>query len=121
MPEIQHGGYLDLTILDDGKLKFSLTPEGKEEILDTPEDERDIYDRLFYNLMEDFCGNGWEFVDPEEIGALTDALILTDDCERDEEWNLIQIGRVWAYGMYAIHGYITPLLEDGEMVWEVYE
>jgi hypothetical protein len=60
-------------------------------------DCRDIWDILEYQM-----GNGWERVGPEEVGALTDGPIITQEAHRDDEGKLIRCGRVYWFDSYAV-------------------
>ncbi|MGI9061916.1 MAG: hypothetical protein ACR2H5_25460 [Ktedonobacteraceae bacterium] len=40
-------------------------------------------------------GNGWSWVRPEDIGALTDAPILSDDIEYDDHGDVVSVGTVF--------------------------
>ena len=70
------GYYANLTVLPDGDLEISLTDnafEEKEDFLSKPTIVALI------NLLEDLLGNGWHLIDPENLAALTDSPIISDD------------------------------------------
>ena len=54
-------------------IKLIATPEIKDIAENTGNARPDIYD-----LMEDFLQNGWETVNPEDIGALTSGELISD-------------------------------------------
>ena len=54
-------------------IKLIATPEIKDIAANTNHEYPDIYD-----LMEDFLQNGWETVNPEDIGALTSGELISD-------------------------------------------
>lgn len=60
-------------------------------------------------------GNGWEFLDPAEVGALTDGEILTDDAERDDAGRLIRCGRVYWHDRYQTDD-AAAMLREGRTV-----
>jgi len=60
----------------DNQLVITLTDEGKEELENLK--NLPIMDALA-ELFEDYMCNGWVWVSPEEIGALTDAPIISND------------------------------------------
>src|SRR5208283_6081005 len=57
-----------------------------------------------WELMEDFCTNGWEMVNPEDIGALTSGEIMSD-----------QDGNIYWHERYQIEDMVEMLM-NGEKV-----
>jgi hypothetical protein len=57
--------------------------------------------------------NGWEWITPEEIGALTDAPIISDEATRDDYGNLSELGRVFWYSSYMILDPVEEMKGDG--------
>lgn len=58
-------------------LELILLPLGKEEIEESLENNVNIdSDSFFFNMLEWNLGNGMDYVDKEEIGALTDSHII---------------------------------------------
>ena len=58
-------------------------------------------------------GNGWDRILPEEIGALTDSPIFSEECERGDQGDLIQVGVVWWYPNYMITDFVETLVTEG--------
>ena len=75
----------------------------REEFLDMPTD------KALAELMEDHLGSGWMLVDPEDVGALTNAPMLTDDWGYDEDGNL-EIGQIYWFPDYAVRNEIKEIL-----------
>lgn len=82
-------------------------------------------DRADYNgyhslaqLFDDsgLTGNGWHFIPPEEIGALTDGDILSDDCAIEDDGTYTLYGPVYWDSDYQIRDAASRLLEDGEAI-----
>jgi hypothetical protein len=99
----------------DGDLFVTLTPSGRERVAELRvggKGDREIeLDLLEYHLC-----NGWEEVRSEEVGALTDAMLLTDDAERDDHGNLTAVGRVYWNPDYQVVGDLhLEALERGEV------
>lgn len=106
---------VNFTKTKSGNLRIKLTREGRAEIRDNP----DRSDNAFFNLIEYQLGNGWETIAPEEIGALTDAIIISDECERDDHGDLIKCGRVYSnIDYYQVESDIDRLLRNGELIWK---
>jgi hypothetical protein len=114
-----YGYYVKFTFDKDGDLVITLNKGHKREIKDMLKTKN--YEDVFIELIEDYLCNGWEIVTPESIGALTDALILSNEVVRDDYGEIMDLDRVYSYDMYAVRGYIDPLLEDGKMIWRKYD
>jgi hypothetical protein len=110
--------YVDFNVVD-GNLEITLLPEGKEFVLETQSDpEKNIASNdFFYELVEWQTCNGWDYVQPEEIGALTSSLILSEHTERDDQGTLVQIGRVFWFPNYQVESEVETLLEKGKVVF----
>lgn len=59
--------------------------------------------------------DGWELIDPRQIGALTDAPIFaqTKDISYDEEGNITDVGRVCWYSNYQFMDWIEDIITTG--------
>ena len=104
------GCYIDLEKTDEGNLKIHLTAEGRREFVDI-ERERNrcgIFAAL-HLLLEDHLSNGWEWIAPESIGALTSAPILSDEAERDEFGQIVAVRRLYWFPDYAVVDEIRQL------------
>jgi len=114
---IERGAYIDLQKTSNGKLKISLTDEGRRA-LDEFEQIRDKFgiDTAIRELLEEHLGSGWEEILPEEIGALTSAMLIADDVERDDDGRIIRIGRVYWNPYYAVTDEVQELRERSHVV-----
>lgn len=92
-----------------GNLVLRLTTEGREDL--TP--EADLFDVLEYQR----CNSSLEFLQPEEIGALTSSEILSDEVERDDQGTLLKVGAVYWYPDYAVSNPVEVLLQKGRVVF----
>src|SRR4051812_47648387 len=101
----------------DQNLLVTITQEGRAELDDLSLKLNISDDDKFLELIEYQLGNGWEKVLPDEIGALTGGLIITDDIERDDTTNTIKsIGRVYWDSTYQIDSLFNSLLLDGDAI-----
>lgn len=101
-----------------GQLVISLTPAGKQEIEEAIADGKNIdSDAYMYELFEHPLCNGWFNVAPEEIGALTNAPIFSDNIERDDDGNVVNVDCVYAYMDYAVRSPVEVLREKGEVIF----
>ena len=66
------------------------------------------------------CPEEWEWVCPEEIGALTSAPILGYDVPRDDQGRIVpgKDFRVWAYMDYQVGDPVETLMSNGVAVWQ---
>jgi hypothetical protein len=101
-----------------GGVTFTKTRDGNLEIShDLPIEEIDPSATLS-DWIEWYLCNGWEWISPEEIGALTDAPIISDDAERDDHGKLIRVGRVYAHMRYALEDAAEELRVHGRVIFE---
>jgi len=107
---VEHGFYVDLRKTDGGDLEIVLNANGRTEFA-TIEEEKDAYGihAALCTLLEDHLCNGWEMVPPEDIGALTAAPILSDDILRDDQGQVVEVGRVYWYPDYQVRDEIEEL------------
>ncbi len=88
-------------------LYITLTLEGREE------QPKTLEDALEYHLC-----NGWSMIQPEEIGALTDAPIIGIDVQRDDQGKLIHVGRAFWFPNYMVEDPLKTLLKKGTVVFQ---
>ena len=113
-----HTGLVELQQIS-GKLRIILTPNGRQELQDRLDNGDNIdTDSTLQDLLEDHLGNGWEWVQPEELGALTSAPILSEDCRRDDEGWLIEVGAVYWFPNYQILSPVAELLRVGHVSFD---
>ena len=94
-----------------GSLRITFTRAGRREAM-----AGEIRDDS--ELFEWQIANGWDHVAPEEVGALTDATILSDECERDEHATVTKCGRVYSdINYYQLESTVDRLLRLGEVIW----
>jgi hypothetical protein len=93
-------------------IKMTFAENG--DMLLSPDDNFDPGVRDLYEALEAYTCNGWNWIPPEAIGALTDAPILSQDLSLDdsEKWAPPDNGAPWY--VYAHTAYMT---EDPIDVW----
>lgn len=83
-------------------VRFEKTREGDLLIThDYPDEAIDRHADLS-DWFEWHLANGWSWVEPIEVEALTDAPILTDDVERDGTGKITRLGRVFVHTRYQL-------------------
>lgn len=118
-PAIERGTYVDLEKTPDATLKISLTDEGRHAIDEFERIRAELgIDAAVREILEDHLCGVWEEVFPEEIGALTSAMLLSDDVERDDEGQVTRIGRVYWNANYAVMDEIRELRERSYVVFD---
>ena len=96
--------------------KEDITEEEKQEFLG--DNENSTSNERFANLIEDFLCNGWSWIHPEEIGALTDAPIISEDATYNDDGELTECGICYAYMNYQVHDPVDELFEEGSIILE---
>lgn len=89
---------------------------------DTREDLRDAYERGGYlhaqgDFVEHARADGYEFVAPEWIGALTSAPILTDGYTLTDDGEHVVDGKVWWFPDYMVRDELRELIDTGEVTF----
>lgn len=99
-----------------GNLVITVTAQEQGELL-AQEDLSS--DGAFFEAVEhELCNSTWEFVRPEEVGALTDSLILSDEAERDDRGELVNIGRVYWFPAYEVRSPLRDLANNGTVTFK---
>jgi hypothetical protein len=105
-------------------ITLKLTPAGREELqsrMGPGGGWVKCLRSILADLLEDHLANGWEFIEPAEIGALTSAPILSDEVERDDEGKLVWLGNVYWFPDYAVRCELEEMLENGEVFFPAAE
>lgn len=97
-----------------GRLVIRADTDGVEELT-----EREGYRRREKDVVEAITGNGLEWLQPEEIGALTSAPIIADDVQHDDDGKVIDVGRVWWFPNYQIEDFTETLIRDGMVTFDL--
>ena len=110
--------YTTFDINNSGNLEITLTKEGREFLTEQWKKENDDDIQIFTDLIEYQLCNGFHFVNPEDIGALTSSLLIADGIIDEETTpEQAQETNVWYYNYYAIHSYLHDLKEQGYVIW----
>lgn len=73
---------------------------------------KDIEGMSIEEILEWHLCNGWTIVPPEECGALTSGLIITDDWDCDDNGNYTRLGRVYWDSNYQVVNAADVLREN---------
>lgn len=114
-------GALVKAVMSDGGLSFNPTAEGREYLQEAKGDDEFHTDFFFLEMIEDMRANGFvEEVEPYQIGALTDALLLADsyDFLRDDQGNILHVGRLYKWQKYATLSPTESLLRHGHATFD---
>jgi len=117
MPDIYRGQFVDLEKTHGGDLRIVRTV-GRTLFRDI----QNVRDWLGINaalrvLLDDHLQNGWEEIKPEEIGALTSALLISDEAERSDEGELTKVGRLYWNERYQVDDEIEELRQRGVVLF----
>jgi hypothetical protein len=118
--------YVEIVKSEEG-ITLKLTHVGRIELreyrIDTGAgpDWSNRHDVIFADLLKDHLANGWEIIQPEEIGALTAAPILSDSVTRDDSGNLLKVDQVYWFPDYAVRSELDELYENGEVFFPAAE
>lgn len=115
----------------DRGLRITLTAKGKNELaaLQVEQEYRRLrntpYQRtstdMFYDLIDEYLGNGWMLITPEQIGALTsNPYMLSDDGRINDMGNLGYVGTIYAFDNYQIQEPLDLLEQNGFVDFTAY-
>lgn len=118
MPKSKHflsrsGLYVDLYETPTS-LQLVPTKEGKIEAARLADDSKGT-DNDLHDLLEDHLGNGWEWVEPSEVGAMTEAPILSSNVLRNDDNDVVYVGIMYWHANYMVQDPIA-LLARGKAV-----
>jgi len=111
------GLYVEFSIDSNGNLVITPTQEGIAEAKNHL-NKGDTSDMAFLSMIADFLSSDWSMVDPEDIGALTSCLIITNEGTRDDQGQLTNIGDVWSnIEYYQIKSEISDFADGKSVIW----
>lgn len=112
-------------------MKFEITENGNLKISAEAEDKDMLEDNKAHNGGDDLASlcdlleyTGWRpngrlyDVQPEWIGALTDAPILTDDLTIADNGDATVHGNVWWFPNYMVENFMETLIEKGSVIFQ---
>ena len=119
----ESGKYLTL-VEGEKSLKIVPTPEGREEAKERLEDlagRKKGIDQILWELMEDITSNsGWRLIKGDDIGAMTEAPVLSNELLETENGDIVLSGRIYFYGKYATHNEIEDLAEGKTVTFDAH-
>lgn len=112
---------MQTTITPNGNLKFELAPPDLEQI-EVMLERHGGNDKTFLSDMLDFFGftpNGELYaINPQDVGALTDAPILADEVDYLDNGDTVVRGQVWWYPGYELKNFAQELAQNGSVVFQ---
>jgi hypothetical protein len=116
VPDIFRGQFVDLEKID-SNLRIARSV-GRRLFRDI-QNVRDWLgiDAALRVLLDDHLANGWDEIKPEEIGALTSALIISDEAIRNPDGSLLSVGHVYWNERYQVDDEIDELRTAGAIVF----
>ena len=112
----RHGEYVDIKTDKNSNLVLTLNRKSarsiKKELLSKGDND------ALYELLEDHLCNGLDWVKPEDIATLTDAPILSDVLEQDDNGKVTSCDYVWWYPDYQIKNPVAELFEHGTITFD---
>lgn len=92
--------------------------EQENGLLITPDDIEELKEATdLFEAFEDQLCNGWSVIDTSQSGDLTDGMIISDDCEYDDDGNLTERGVVYWDSNYQVTDTLEELQNGRSVVW----
>jgi hypothetical protein len=118
MPETLHGKFVKLEKTEAGDLRIILNNSGRRVFAEIEKiRERLGIDATMRILLDDYFRRNWHEIKPEEIGALTSALIISDEAVRDSDGMLQSVGHVYWNERYQVDDEIEELRTAGAVLF----
>jgi hypothetical protein len=95
------GKYTEFEKQANGNIRIALLPEARDDVQEIASKELTADSKLA-QVIEWQLSNGWSMVQPEDVGALTDAPILTEEIDTDTQGNVLKVGTVYWYPQYDV-------------------
>ena len=111
------GKYTEFDILQNGNLRIRLLEDQRASVEEIFAQEITADNKLA-QVIEWQLGNGWSFVRPEDIGALTEAPILSEEIDTDDQGPVREVGTIYWYPQYDVSDPVAKLLEKGYVDFE---
>jgi hypothetical protein len=99
-------------------LVMTPTPEGIERAQELLNRESGHHDSAVAELLEDWLANGWTWVPAEDIGALTDGMLISPDAETDEDNKVVNFGTIYWDSNYAVESALEKWANGESVTWE---
>ena len=111
--------YTIFTILGNGNLHIKLDYGFKGYIREQRKEGRSD-DDIFIELIESYLCNGYHLVRPQDVGALTDSILLADNCiDSETTAEDLRDTQVWYNPQYALKSEVQELLDNGYIIFEL--
>lgn len=68
-------------------------------------------------VFEYYTCNEWEWLQPEQVGALTDGSIISNDTQYNDDCELIGVGKVYWDSAYQIESTLEELQKGNTVYW----
>lgn len=107
------GKYVEFDTQANGNLRITLISESREDVQEIASLRELTADGKLHEVIEWQLANGWTLVPAEDIGALTEAPILSEDIDYDDHGNVQHVGVVYWYPEYEVKDPVAQLLENG--------
>ena len=115
--QTHHGQNGSFEVLPNNNLRITLSKEGRKEAKQY-KDKRD--EEFLWDMFEDiFCNSEFEMLRPEDIGALTDSVIMAFCVPKDKDGNIQKFDeqtKIWWFPNYMVTSIYDQLKNDQESV-----
>lgn len=111
------GKYTEFEKQTNGKLRIVLLDEERASVQEIAAKEITADSKLAETIEWQLC-NGWSMLRPEDIGALTEAPILSEEADFDNQGVAHNVGTVYWYPQYDVSDPVEKLLANGYVDFE---
>lgn len=99
-------------------LELVPNPDGIEEARSLLNDDHTSSDDKLLQMIEFQIGNGWSWLSPSDIGAMTSAPIISDEVFQNDHGDIVLVGRVYWHSNYAVEDPIARFAEGKSVTFQ---
>ena len=109
------GNYVTITEMVNGDIKLTASKAARADFGRYGQVLLEVSEHYaLWELLEDITENSsWNFVAPEDIGALTAAPILSNDVTIDDDGAVVVYGDIWWQERYAVESAVEKIFRGG--------
>jgi hypothetical protein len=108
---------LNLNVNTNGDLELTASPDLLLEDLDRLRSLNTM--AALGEMLETYLCNGWDWINPEDIYALTDAPIIGHDVVINDDGSLVSFRAAWYHHRYQTENAVEMLISGETVVWQL--
>ena len=108
------GKYTEFEKQANGNMRIVLLKGARDDVQEIASREDIDADSRLAETIEWQLANGWSLVRPEDVGALTEAPIISEEIDDDDQGNVLKVGTVYWYPEYDVRDPVAQLRDQAK-------